>query len=214
MTLSKLLPIGLISLGCWLNGYEQSQISTQLNRAIAASVKQSQSGTQTAKPGKQIGPAIDCDNDEQQDDIRMDYDGDDIPDDCVLNQIEPIANEINYAKEWEEIQKQPCEKAEKIKDNVNYIICSVKGSGKIVSLSEAQVELGDGLGFWLKDDRVRAIVFFHTGDVFFFNNGRLEAQLKLSEAGQVQTEFSVQQRNSLEEISREGMRDILEIFGR
>ncbi|MCL1470059.1 hypothetical protein [Argonema antarcticum] len=147
MTLSKLLPIGLISLGCWLGACGQSQISTQPNRAIAASVKQSQSvsdtpasAAQPAKPGKQIGPAIDCDNDEQQDDIRMDYDGDDIPDECVINQIEPIANETNYAKEWEELQKQPCEKAEKIKDKVNYIICSMKGSGQIVSLSKRTLQ--------------------------------------------------------------------------
>jgi hypothetical protein len=34
--------------------------------------------------GVQIGPAIDCDNDGKADDARMDYNGDGVPDDCVI----------------------------------------------------------------------------------------------------------------------------------
>lgn len=68
MTLLKLLPIALI---------------------LLSSVIAGDSLAQSAKPGRQIGAAMDCDRDGQQDDIR-------IPDRCLLNQIRPVTNRANY----------------------------------------------------------------------------------------------------------------------
>lgn len=62
------------------------------NTLTASTVSQSQNSpsvtaknNKQTKTGNQIGPAFDCDNDGQADDARMDYDGDGIPDDCVVN---------------------------------------------------------------------------------------------------------------------------------
>ena len=63
---------------------------------------------QSAKPGRQIGQAIDCDRDGQQDDIRIDDNGDGIPDRCLLNQIKPAMNRANYDRELKQLQAQLC----------------------------------------------------------------------------------------------------------
>ena len=98
MTLLKLLPIALIL----------------LSSAISGDVL-----AQSAKPGRQIGQAIDCDRDGQQDDIRRDDDGDGIPDRCLVNQIKPVMNRANYDRELKELQAQPCQKATKTVKNVS-----------------------------------------------------------------------------------------------
>ena len=63
---------------------------------------------QSAKSGRQIGQAIDCDRDGQQDDIRRDDDGDGIPDRCLVNQIKPVMNRANYDRELKQLQAQLC----------------------------------------------------------------------------------------------------------
>ena len=168
---------------------------------------------QSAKPSRQIGQAIDCDRDGQQDDIRMDDDGDGIPDRCLLNQFKPVMNRANYDRELKELQAQPCQKATKIVKNVSYIICSTNGGKTIVSGSEALMEVGDGVGYWLKGDRVRAIVFFGTGQVVFFNRGVLEAQI-LDDKREVTTVFTADERRHFDRLEKDGVRGILKIFGR
>lgn len=86
------------------------------------------------------------------------------------------------------------------------------GGKTIVSASEALLEVGDGVGFWLKGDRVRAIVFFGSGDVVFFNRGVLEAQM--SDKKEVTTVFSATQRQQFDGLERDGVRRILQVFGR
>lgn len=191
MILFKLLPIALVCLNSIIGG-----------DAVA----------QSAKPSRQIGQAMDCDRDGQQDDIRMDDDGDGIPDRCLLNQIKPIMNKANYAQELKQLQAQPCEKAQKIIKNVSYMMCSTKGGKTIVSASEALMEVGDGVGFWLKGDRIRAIVFFGSGEVVFFNRGVLEAQI--SDKGQVTTVFTADQRQQFERLEKDGVQRILQKFGK
>ncbi|WP_293146319.1 MULTISPECIES: hypothetical protein [unclassified Microcoleus] len=166
---------------------------------------------QSAKPSRQIGPAIDCDSDGQQDDIRMDDDGDGIPDRCLLNQIKPALNRENYDRELKQLQAQSCQKATKIVKNMSYIMCSTNGGKTVVSASEAIVEVGDGVGFWLKSDRVRAIVFFGTGEVVFFNRGVLEAQMSDKE---VTTVFTADERQQFERLEKAGVQRILQVFGR
>ena len=190
--LFKLLPIALLLLSSVIGG-----------GALA----------QSAKPSRQIGPAIDCDRDGQQDDIRMDDDGDGIPDRCLLNQIKPAMNRENYDRELKQLQAQPCEKTTKIVKNVSYMMCSINGGSKIIiSASEALMEVGDGVGFWLKGDRVRAIVFFGSGDVVFFNRGVLEAQIP--DKGEVTTVFTADERRQFERLERNGVKKILQVFGR
>ncbi|MGL5065888.1 MAG: hypothetical protein ACRC62_38460 [Microcoleus sp.] len=192
MTFVKLLPIALLLLSSAIGG------------GVLA---------QSAKPSTQIGPAIDCDRDGQQDDLRMDDDGDEIPDRCLLNQIEPLMNWENYDRELKELQAQPCEKATKIVKNVSYMMCSVNGGSKIIiSASEALMEVGDGVGYWLKGNRVRAIVFFGSGEVVFFNRGVLEAQM--SDKREVTTVFTADERQRFERLERNGVKKILQVFGR
>ncbi|WP_341735430.1 hypothetical protein [Microcoleus sp. CAWBG640] len=191
MILLKLLPIALVCLNSIIGG-----------DAVA----------QSAKPGRQIGQAMDCDRDGQQDDIRMDDDGDGIPDRCLLNQIRPVINRANYDRELKQLQAKPCQKATKTVKNVSYMMCSTDGGKTIVSASEALLEAGDGVGFWLKGDRVRAIVFFGSGDVVFFNGGVLESQM--SDKGEVTTVFTADERRQFEGLEREGVRRILQVFGR
>ncbi|WP_293349978.1 MULTISPECIES: hypothetical protein [unclassified Microcoleus] len=188
--LFKLLPIAMLLLNSALSG-----------GALA----------QSAKPSRQIGPAIDCDRDGQQDDIRMDDDGDGIPDRCLLNQIKPVMNRENYDRELKQLQAQPCQKATKTVKNVSYIMCSTNAGKTVVSASEALVEVGDGVGFWLKGDRVRAIVFFGTGEVVFFNRGVLEAQMSDKE---VTTVFTADERQQFERLEKAGVQRILQVFGR
>ncbi len=191
MTFFKLLSIALVLLSSVIGG-----------DALA----------QSAKPGRQIGQAIDCDRDGQQDDIRIDDNGDGIPDRCLLNQIKPVMNQANYTQELKQLQAQPCEKATKTVKNVSYIMCSTNAGKTIVSASEALLEAGDGVGFWLKGDRVRAIVFFHSGEVVFFNRGVLEAQI--SDKGQVTTVFTADQRQQFERLEKDGVQRILQKFGK
>jgi hypothetical protein len=191
MTLLKLLPIALVLLSSVIGG-----------DALA----------QSAKPGRQIGQATDCDRDGQLDDLLMDDNGDGIPDRCLLNQFKPIMNQANYTQELKQLQAQPCEKATKIVKNISYMMCSTKGGKTIVSASEALMEVGDGVGLWLKGDRVRAIVFFHSGDVVFFNRGVLEAQML--DRGQVTTVFTADERQQFERLERDGVRRILQKFGK
>jgi hypothetical protein len=191
MTLVKLLPIALLLFSYAIGG------------GVLA---------QSAKPSTQIGPAIDCDRDGQQDDIRMDDDGDGIPDRCLLNQIKPAMNRENYDRELKELQAQPCQKATKTVKNISYMVCSSNGGKTIVSASEALVEVGDGVGFWLKGDRVRAIVFFGSGEIVFFNRGVLEAQM--SDKREVTTVFTADERQQFEGLERNGVKKILQVFGR
>lgn len=190
MTLFKLLPIALILLS--------SVIGVD---ALA----------QSPKPSRQIGQIGDCTQD-GQDGIRMDDNGDGIPDRCLVSQIKPVMNRANYDRELKQLQAQPCQKATRIVKNVSYIICSTNGGKTIVSASEALMEVGDGVGYWFKGDRVRAIVFFGSGEVVFFNRGVLEAQM--SDKGGVSTVFTADERRHFERLERDGVQKILKIFGR
>ena len=121
-------------------------------------------------------------------------------------------NRANYDQELKQLQAQPCQKATKIVKNVSYIMYSTNGGKTIVSASEALMEVGDGVGFWLKGDRVRAIVFFGSGEVVFFNRGVLEAQM--SHKRGVSTVFTADERGQFERLEKDGVQKILQVFGR
>ncbi|MGB5962660.1 MAG: hypothetical protein WBG73_18620 [Coleofasciculaceae cyanobacterium] len=175
-----------------------------------------------------IGPAIDCDGDGKQNDARIDDDGDGIPDRCLLGsqagnsqaqeiqverRTEPVSAEV-IRSEWKAMQKQleECTIARRTDKSMTYSLCR-RNNGQILQVSEALTEFGDGLGYWLRGDQIRAVQFFHSGEVWFFQNGRLQAILTDGVPSQVQTSFSPQELNQARLLVPNGHRKILQRFG-
>lgn len=230
----QILPGGFIALGCFLGACGHSQVENQPNLAIATSSTTSlqkppivkHTREKASKSGKMIGQLIDCDNDGQQDDARIDYDDDGIPDECVIgnetpqvekeslppskNEPEPQTIKENYQAERKAIEQAiaGCQETQKTENNINYSICKL--NGQPVKASESHAELGDGLGFWFKANKVRAVQFFHTGEILIFNDGRLEA--KISDEQTVETVFSDDERNHAEQIAKDGYHKIFQVF--
>lgn len=125
-------------------------------------------------------------------------------------QAETAGGTDTYTKEWQELQERPCEEIAKTEESVRYSLCALQG-GLLLKAASAHMEMGDGLGYWLKDQDVRVIQSFHSGEVFFFNKGVLEA--KLLGPGQVQTQFSAGERQRMEQLAATGVDDIAKAFG-
>lgn len=165
-----------------LLGCNQSSVDTRTNYAAEAStISQQHSSFSTNlskiqakefKPGKMIGPAFDCDNDGQRDDARVDYDGDGIPDECVIGDEKPQAqiDDSSYENAIDSLEKltKDCEETQRTKGNIKYTVCII--NGQPVKASESISEIGDGLGFWFDNGKVRAIQRFHSQELFIFDN--------------------------------------------
>lgn len=196
-----LFPLGLIvftTFACNQDAIDTRTNDTQTNNVLEASTvsqKQNslsndakttqtkQSKPVTSKPGKFkpgrsktgtiIGPAFDCDNDGQADDSRVDYDGDGIPDECVIgDEKPPIQTQIDLSSHQSVVAfldklTKNCQETEKIQKYTKYTVCTI--NGKPVKASESNVELGDGLAYWFENGKVRAIKVLHTEDLFIFN---------------------------------------------
>ncbi len=219
----------LMALGLLVGVWGQSQVLTQLSPAIA--VEASQTGLRKAEKiaSTMIGPAIDCDGDGKQNDARIDDDSDGIPDRCLLgshsvnskpqemqvkrNRTEPISAEV-IRSEWKAMQKQleDCMIARRTDKSMTYSLCT-RTDGQIVQVTEALTEVGDGLGYWLRGDQIRAVQFFHSGEVWFFQNGRLQAILVDATPSQVKTSFGKEELNHAELLVPNGHRKILQRFG-
>ena len=128
--------------------------------------------------------------------------------------------EENAQRQFEKIEKQPCDRQTKDETSIRYGICSVQGTDnqpRVISASSAHTELGDGIGYWFNEDgAVVAIRFFHTGEVFLFSGDRLVAELTMSgqefQRRSAKQGFTNEQRNRLEDLAREGGKDILSKF--
>ncbi|KST63597.1 hypothetical protein [Mastigocoleus testarum] len=191
-----LFSLGLLvftTFGCNKDAIETGRNDTQTNNAVKAStVSQKQNSlsndantTQakqskpiTSKPGKSktgtiIGPAFDCDNDGQADDSRVDYDGDGIPDECVIgDEKPPIQAQIDLSSHQSVVAfldrlTKNCQETEKIQKYTKYTVCTI--NGKPVKASESNVELGDGLAYWFEKGKVRAVKILHTEELFIFD---------------------------------------------
>lgn len=131
---------------------------------------------------------------------------------CSLgDRIEPATEEAYYNNKVRLLGQiaEGCEETKKIQGNTTYQICTI--NGEPVQASEALTEEGDGLGFWFENNKVRAIRFFHNGDlVIFDDNGRLEAVF--SDDGKMQTNFTETEKKELEETAKNGYRDIFAVF--
>ncbi|MGF1676688.1 MAG: hypothetical protein ACFCUV_23875 [Rivularia sp. (in: cyanobacteria)] len=245
MIQAKLFSLGLVVVT--LLGCNQSPIASQTSNQIeTATASQQQNSiaeksinqieTQTAsqqqktskiattknnkqtKSGKQIGQLIDCDNDGQQDDARMDYNDDGIPDECILGN-EDSQTQIDHSSyeaainSLEQLTKN-CQESTKTQQYTNYTVCQI--NGKPVKASESNAEIGDGLGFWFDNGKVIAFQRFHTGELFIFdhdgnlkstfadnpNTGKIEKLAKIPD----------QERKFLDEIQQNGYQDIFKVF--
>ncbi|MEG3859600.1 hypothetical protein [Microcoleus sp. herbarium12] len=122
----------------------------------------------------------------------------------------------SFHRNFEKIEKQPCNEKLKTEKSVRYRICTVnQGNGKtrIVSASAANIEVGDGMGYWFTETgKVYAIRFFHSGETFIFGleNGSLLAEL--IDKRQVKRDFKDAQRKALEKSAREGGKSIIQRF--
>ncbi len=243
----KTFAFSLLVLTSLLTACNKSQVSTPSTSAIAASTNtspseqksqdasktrketlpKSTSKKQAQKPGKIIGGAIDCDNDGKQNDSRVDYNGDGIPDECVIGssseqekvseitsageeEIEPATSEAIFDSQIKYLEEmtEGCDEATKTEAGVNYNICTI--NDKPVKASEALLEAGDGLGFWFENNKVVAIRYFHTGDILFFNDGKLT--VKFSDDKQVQDTFTDEERQHAEDLAKDGYRKIFQVF--
>lgn len=122
----------------------------------------------------------------------------------------------SFHRNFEKIEKQPCNEKLKTEKSVRYRICTVNqrnGQTRIVSASEANIEVGDGMGYWFTETgKVYAIRFFHSGETFVFGleNGRLLAEL--IDKRQVNMDFKDEQRKNLENLARDGGKRIIQRF--
>ncbi|MEG4319657.1 MULTISPECIES: hypothetical protein [unclassified Microcoleus] len=122
----------------------------------------------------------------------------------------------SFHRNFEKIEKQPCNDHLKTEKSVRYRICTVNqgnGQTRIVSASEANIEAGDGMGYWFTETgKVYAIRFFHSGETFIFGleNGRLLAEL--IDKRQVNMDFKDEQRKNLEKLARDGGKSIIQRF--
>lgn len=220
----------LMALGLLVAVWGQSQVFTQLSPAIAVEASQTEFRKAEKIASTMIGPAIDCDGDGKQNDARIDDDGDGIPDRCLLGsqtgnskpqemqvegrQIKPASIDVMLPAEWKAMQKQleDCTVTRKTDKAMTYSLCR-RNDGQIVQVAESLTEFGDGLGYWLRGEQIRAVQLLHYGEVWFFQNGRLQAILTDGNPSQVKTSFSQDELNHASLLVPNGHRKILQRFG-
>ncbi|AFY40976.1 hypothetical protein [Nostoc sp. PCC 7107] len=187
----------------------------QVSQASQVSTPQ----TSGVKESKIIGGAIDCDNDGRQNDSRIDDDGDGIPDRCVIDTSASKQQEIKTETPKEIFDTlmqaltemtEGCEEVTKVKAGVSYRICTI--NNEPVTASEALLEVGDGVGFWFKNNKVVAIRYFHSGETLFFDDETLIA--KFSNDEELQSEFSHEERREAENLAKEGYQNIFQVFAK
>lgn len=127
--------------------------------------------------------------------------------------------EENAQRQFEKIEKQPCDRQTKDEGSTRYAICTVQGTDnrpKVISASSSLIGAGDGIGYWFAEDgAVVAIRFFHSDELFLFSGDRLVAELTggaNSQRKSAKQGFTEQQRNRLEEQAKNRGADILAKF--
>lgn len=177
----------------------------------------SNSQTPAAKESKIIGGAIDCDNDGRQNDSRIDDDGNGIPDRCVIDTSANAQQKIKTESTKEIFDTlmqaltemtEGCDEATKVRAGVSYRICTI--NNQPVAASEALLEVGDGVGFWFKNNKVVAIRYFHSGETLFFDDETLIA--KFSDDEKLQSNFTNEERREAENLAKEGYQTIFQVF--
>ena len=231
INVSRIQLITLIFLGMVLGACQKSEISAQPIPAdvsvtspptelptVPASTNTAQPQKKSAqKSGTVIGQPIDCDNDGQDNDFRIDYDGDGIPDDCIIGEdsllnIENTNFQGSYEENMKSLEKitQGCEEKTQINGNITYSVCTL--NGQPVKASEFLTELGDGLSIWFENGQVKAVQRTHNGETFFFDNGKLT--VKFEDYGEQRREtVSKEERSEAEELAKTAYQSIFQVFG-
>jgi hypothetical protein len=217
-----LTTLAMLCVGC--QKFQTSQPSSAV--AVAANTANSQSvykRSQTTLPdseksGTVIGHAIDCDNDGRDNDYRIDYDADGIPDECISSDDDSLTIAIDTTNSQSLFDARiklldeltaGCTENSKVEGNITYNICTT--NGQPVKAAEFLTELGDGLSIWFEYGKVKAILRTHSGEMFFFNNGKLE--LKFEDYGtQVVANFSLEERSEYEELALTAYQRIFQVF--
>ncbi|MBU7585231.1 MAG: hypothetical protein KAF91_20465 [Nostoc sp. TH1S01] len=202
----KKLSLSLLVFTALLTTCQVSQASTPFT-----------SQTSAVKEGKIIGGTIDCDNDGRHNDSRVDNNGDGIPDQCVNDTSATAKQEINTDTPKELLDKlmqsltemtEGCHETTKVKAGVVYRICTI--NNEPVTASEALLEVGDGVGFWFKNNKVVAIRYFHSGETLFFDDQQLIA--KFSNDEELQSDFTNEERREAENLAEYGYQTIFQVF--
>ena len=146
-----------------------------------------------------------------------------IPDDCLIgspanNSKSPAINLPDAAvirSQWQAMQKEieACQVSRKTEKYTVYSLWVCK-DGQVAKAAASLAEIGDGLGYWLRDGKIRAVQFFHTGEVWFVQNGQLEAILTESISAQVKTTFSQDELDHVKRLVPDGHLKILQVFGK
>ncbi|OKH22707.1 hypothetical protein [Chroogloeocystis siderophila] len=164
-----------------------------------------------------IGHAIDCDNDGRDNDYRIDYDADGIPDDCIIgddNSLTPVDTSNSqslFDRRIKFLEKLTagCTENRKVEGNMTYSICIA--DGQPVKAAEFLTELGDGLNIWFEHGKVIAVLRTHSGEMFFFDNGKLE--LMFEDYGtQVVVSFTPEDRQEYEDLAQTAYQRIFQVF--
>lgn len=168
--------------------------------------------------GRIIGSAT-CDGDGLENDVRVDYNGDGMPDECVTANLKidhPIINENSFQTVTSSLQSlaKGCEESKKTQGNFVKTIC--KKDGEIVKASESHAEFGDGIGYWFSKNRVVAVQRFHNGETFiYYRNGELSSKFvdnfKTGKTEKI-TNFNNEQIQEADTLIS-GYQDILQAFG-
>lgn len=231
INVSRIQLITLIFLGMVLGACQKSEISAQPIPAgvsvtspptelptVAASTTTAQPQKKSAqKSGTVIGQPIDCDNDGQDNDFRIDYDGDGIPDDCIIGEdsllnIENTNSQASYEQSMKSLEQmtQGCEEKTQINGDITYSVCTL--NRQPVKASEFLTELGDGLSIWFENGQVKAVQRTHNGETFFFDQGKLT--VKFDEYGsERRVTVSTQERSEAEELAKTAYQGIFQVFG-
>ncbi|MEB3215765.1 MAG: hypothetical protein VKN72_05840 [Nostocales cyanobacterium 94392] len=240
MMQAKMFYLGLVVVT--LLGCNQSPVASQTSNRVETATEPQQQNSISEKPsnqikeenslpknviktkvkqpksGKQIGQLVDCDNDGQENDARIDYNDDGIPDECVLgNQnSQTQIDDSSYEAAINSLDKltQDCQETTKTQQYTNYSVCQI--NGKPVKASESNAEIGDGLGFWFENGKVIAIQRFHTAELFIFDNdGNLKSAFadnpNIAKIEKL-TKIADQERKLVKEIQQNGYQDIFKVF--
>ncbi|AKG22600.1 hypothetical protein [Calothrix sp. 336/3] len=136
-------------------------------------------------------------------------------------EIEPATDESFYKSAIQSLEKkaQGCQEKKQVHRNISYSICT--HNGKLVTASEALLELGDGIGYWFENGQVKAFRRFHSDELIFFGeDGKVQVMFypdySGNNGGKIRMvspeEMNSQERRDNEEVAKAGYQNILKVF--
>jgi hypothetical protein len=117
-----------------------------------------------------------------------------------------------YKKDVYRLDKlaQGCLEQKKVAKVTTYRIC--RNKGKVVSVSEALTEAGDGVGYWFKNGKVIAVRYFHDGTLVIFNGTKISA-IYADDGSERITKPTSEARKQFQAAAAGGYKSIFKVFG-